>query len=184
MLCLSISTPGFPHFYYILGANLGSLWYTDASVMFQLKLCEDFVKKNPRCYCKTSVKFQISLVLSLVEIKGFDILTLRLWKKLTWGLTYFDQFKYKCEKLACQHAIVERQDIIWASSLDYGTCTYHIGDQWRLRRRRRVRKKNLDICIWYHRTMYPKINFQSIRICLTHMQICRMIVGHVSFHWT
>ena len=29
-----IPTPGFPHFYYMLGANLGLLLYGEASVMF------------------------------------------------------------------------------------------------------------------------------------------------------
>ena len=33
MLCLSMPTPGFPHFYYILGANLGSLLHGDVSAM-------------------------------------------------------------------------------------------------------------------------------------------------------
>ena len=35
MLCLSIPIPGFPHFYYILGANLGSLLHGDVSVMYR-----------------------------------------------------------------------------------------------------------------------------------------------------
>ena len=39
-------------------------------------------------------------------------------------------------------------------------------------------------CICCHWTMYPKINFQPIRICLTHVQIRGMNVGHVSFLWT
>ena len=30
----SIPTPGFPHFYYMLGANLGLLLYGEVSVMF------------------------------------------------------------------------------------------------------------------------------------------------------
>ena len=30
----SISTPGFPHFYYMLGASLGLLLYGEVSVMF------------------------------------------------------------------------------------------------------------------------------------------------------
>ena len=38
MLCLSISTPGFPHFYYILGENLGLLWQVDVSMMNSLGL--------------------------------------------------------------------------------------------------------------------------------------------------
>ena len=38
-----------------------------------------------------------------------------------------------------------------------------------------------DWCGW---TLYPKINIQPIRICLTHAQICGMTVGHVSFRWT
>ena len=35
MLCLSVHTlrPGFPHFYYILGANLGSRLNGDVSVI-------------------------------------------------------------------------------------------------------------------------------------------------------
>ena len=36
MLCLSTPIPGFPHFYYTLGANLGSLFHRDVSVM---KVC-------------------------------------------------------------------------------------------------------------------------------------------------
>ena len=31
----SIPTPGFPHFYYMLGANLGLLLYGEVSVMYQ-----------------------------------------------------------------------------------------------------------------------------------------------------
>ena len=37
MSCLSIPTPGFPHFYYSLGANLGSLLHGDVSVMSTLQ---------------------------------------------------------------------------------------------------------------------------------------------------
>ena len=33
-------------------------------------------------------------------------------------------------------------------------------------------------------TLYPKINFQPIRTCLTCAQIRGMTVGHVSFRWT
>ena len=33
IICLSIPTPGFLHFYYILGANLGSNLHGDVSVM-------------------------------------------------------------------------------------------------------------------------------------------------------
>ena len=33
MLCLSMPTPGFPHYYYILGANLGSLLHSGVFVM-------------------------------------------------------------------------------------------------------------------------------------------------------
>ena len=33
-----IPTPDFPHFYYKLGGNLGSLLYRDVSVMFRSKL--------------------------------------------------------------------------------------------------------------------------------------------------
>ena len=39
-------------------------------------------------------------------------------------------------------------------------------------------------CICCHWTLFPKINFQPIRTCLTHAQFRRMTVGHVSFHWT
>ena len=38
-------------------------------------------------------------------------------------------------------------------------------------------------CICCHWIFYPKINFQLIRICLTHTQFRWMTVGHVSFHW-
>ena len=37
MLCLSIPTPGFLHYYYALGANLGSLLHGDVSVMNRMK---------------------------------------------------------------------------------------------------------------------------------------------------
>ena len=41
----SIPTPGFPHFYYMLGANLGLLSYGEVSVMVssygQQRLCSD-----------------------------------------------------------------------------------------------------------------------------------------------
>ena len=37
-------------------------------------------------------------------------------------------------------------------------------------------------CICCHWTMFPKINFQPIRICLTHAQIHGMTVEHVSLH--
>ena len=36
-------------------------------------------------------------------------------------------------------------------------------------------------CRW---TLYPKINFQPIRACLTHTQFRGITVGHVSFRWT
>ena len=36
-------------------------------------------------------------------------------------------------------------------------------------------------CICCHWTLIPKINFQTIRTCLTHTQFCGMTVGHVSF---
>ena len=39
-------------------------------------------------------------------------------------------------------------------------------------------------CICCRWTLYPKINFQPIRTCLTHTQICGMTIGHVSFCWT
>ena len=42
----SIPTPGFPHFYYMLGANLGLLLYGEVSVMFchlQTKLLRDIL---------------------------------------------------------------------------------------------------------------------------------------------
>ena len=39
-------------------------------------------------------------------------------------------------------------------------------------------------CICCDSTLYPKINFQPIRTCLTHAQFRRMTIGHVSFHWT
>ena len=39
-------------------------------------------------------------------------------------------------------------------------------------------------CIYCHWTLYPKINIQPIRTCLTHAQIRGMTVGHVSFRWT
>ena len=38
MLCLSTLTPGFPHFYYILGANLRSFLHGDVAVMFSLDI--------------------------------------------------------------------------------------------------------------------------------------------------
>ena len=34
----SIPTPGFPHFYYMLGANLGLPLYGEVSVMYELGL--------------------------------------------------------------------------------------------------------------------------------------------------
>ena len=39
-------------------------------------------------------------------------------------------------------------------------------------------------CICCRWTLYPKINFQPIRTCLTHVQFRGMTVGHVSFRWT
>ena len=43
-LCLSISTPDFPHFYYLLGANLGSLLHGD---FFRDGRIEDSLKQRP-----------------------------------------------------------------------------------------------------------------------------------------
>ena len=39
-------------------------------------------------------------------------------------------------------------------------------------------------CIGCHWTLYPKINFQPIRTCLTRTQFRGMTVGHVPFRWT
>ena len=39
-------------------------------------------------------------------------------------------------------------------------------------------------CICFHWPLYPQINFQPIRTCLTHAQFRVMTVGHVSFRWT
>ena len=44
--------------------------------------------------------------------------------------------------------------------------------------------KSFHCAICCHWTLYPNINFQWIRNCLTHAQIRRMTVGHVSFRWT
>ena len=44
--------------------------------------------------------------------------------------------------------------------------------------------KNCSTVRCCHWTLYPKINFQPIRICLTHAQFCGMTVGHVSLYWT
>ena len=49
---------------------------------------------------------------------------------------------------------------------------------WMIENRSTVR------CICCRWTLYPKINFQPIRKCLTHEQIRGMTVGHVSFRWT
>ena len=46
------------------------------------------------------------------------------------------------------------------------------------------RNHSIVRCICCHRTLYPKINFQPIRTCLTHTQFRGMAVGHVSFRWT
>ena len=43
-----------------------------------------------------------------------------------------------------------------------------------------VENRSTVRCICCRWTLYPKINFQSIRTCLTHAQIRRMTVGHVS----
>ena len=39
-------------------------------------------------------------------------------------------------------------------------------------------------CICCRWTLYPKINFQRIGTCLTHVQFCGMTVGHLSYRWT
>ena len=39
-------------------------------------------------------------------------------------------------------------------------------------------------CICRRWTLYPKINFQPIRTCLTHTQVRGMTVGQVSYRWT
>ena len=44
-----------------------------------------------------------------------------------------------------------------------------------------VENRSTVRCICCRWTLYPKINFQPIRTCLTHAQIFGMTVGHVSF---
>ena len=39
LFIILIPTPDFPHFYYMLGGNLGSLLYGDVSVMGNLRTC-------------------------------------------------------------------------------------------------------------------------------------------------
>ena len=44
LFIILIPTPDFPHFYYMIGGNLGSLLYGDVSVMLFLKFKDDFIK--------------------------------------------------------------------------------------------------------------------------------------------
>ena len=55
----------------------------------------NFVNLHPRYFVKTLVDFQISVVLCLLAINDIQYLrhiNINIWKSLTWGLTYFDQF--------------------------------------------------------------------------------------------
>ena len=63
----SIPTPGFPHFYYMLGANLGLLLYGEVSVMRSVSyVCTDEGKNNalPNFMAGTSCSTDI--------LQGFD----------------------------------------------------------------------------------------------------------------
>ena len=53
MLCLSTPTAGFPHIYYILGANLGSLLHGDVSTMFII--CAYVFDGHGLIVCHTSI---------------------------------------------------------------------------------------------------------------------------------
>ena len=56
------SDPRFPHFYYMLGGNLGSLLYGDVSVMVVLVTCkyEEDPIKNEDARVLTSLLFDFS----------------------------------------------------------------------------------------------------------------------------
>ena len=63
-----------------------------ATGSFQLKLCEITPKM---LLSNISSDSNFSYFISFGNKRlNFGILTLRLWKKITWGLTYFDQFIY------------------------------------------------------------------------------------------
>ena len=55
LFIILIPTPDFPHFYYMLGGNLGSLLYGDVSVMNQIIMIFH-LKKNHFNSCKIPVK--------------------------------------------------------------------------------------------------------------------------------
>ena len=46
LFIILISTSDFPHFYYMLGGNLGSLLYGDVSVMVTNVVCLTYSKKT------------------------------------------------------------------------------------------------------------------------------------------
>ena len=111
----SISTPGFPHFYYMLGANLGVLLYGDISVMIQKRPWLVVDKKGTTemtlgwaCNVCSSAKTQLKLYCQRVLVsKAFMNLSIIIiaftkipnWKFINTQLSIFSKCKIPNSKL-------------------------------------------------------------------------------------
>ena len=60
----SILTPGFPHFYHMLGANLGLLLYEEVSVM---QNCRKFLKLSNQTSCYIRKCFRMLFFALMLE---------------------------------------------------------------------------------------------------------------------
>ena len=106
MLCLLIPTPGFPHLYYMLSANLGSLLHGDVFVIFMgtlvkmyefYEFCLKIVPNEPPVWIPTSSSVPVRKLRRRLRVSNPDRHKYLLTTVHQWG----DYIKWVPNKIGC-----------------------------------------------------------------------------------